>query len=993
MNRRIAVAFFLVSSVVLVAAGVWAGEALRPMAKPFPDTGFLESGPVGHQARFPMLTAVGDAVDFGDALIAGADYLQAMQADVTDDNAGNGTDGVDETPDDPDDAGWDWVVTSPLFHHTTAASPTNIYGETANGLLGAYLKTGDVGYFTAMTDCADEIKTSRITYRTGSDVIFLLDYNDLTGVSSTEYADSAKAKFDGRMDAYGHAGKFARYIRDVRAGQGYENGIIPWDIGIWARAAAMLADEYPSDPFDYAAAADTIAEVLWQDTFNDNPGYFDLDEDDGWDPDYGDLDYYWYNLGLCGLIDAFNASGLHTSEISGLVTRLLAGQYVSGAISYCYGANEDDEDWQSTAYAAMTLGRLDKATYQSEINMMGYYLGATQDASGGWVYSSGNHYPQVGGEMTGGIYYTTDFIPNGIAVDPASVACLSADEPCDEVEVLFSREDTTPVRGYSVTFELSSELELCDVMSASITEDTYLSGVGTTYFYITDNGGGSYTVDCAIAGLPCGATGDGVLFTIDVQGSGGDGTGTITVTSVTVRDCSNAPVVAFPGAPVDVTIDHTAPTAIADVAASQVKSGNDTDGTTAITLSFTAPGDAAEVEVYRAPYGDYPEYDDGTGSEPGAPGSYPPGSPWVLTSVTATGQTDEPSSRDFWYYVVYTKDACGNVSAVSNKTTGTLNYHLGDVTDGTTPGAGDNWVGTNDISLLGSNYWKTLIHNDPVNYLDVGPTTDYSVDALPTTDNEIQFEDLMMFAINFNQVSLLASPGPQVRVMEHPGLALEIESGLTDVVRARLVLTGNRESVKGLHAAISYGEGLEFVGLSRGGLWKDQSGPVFFEHRAVGGQLEVDGVVMGTSSTLQGSGVVCEVSFRVVGAVEAMPHLVVADLRDLANRRLERKAEPRQIGVESEPLLSQELRQVEFSARPNPFSGSTELRFAVPSGGRVSVKIYDAGGRLVRTLVDEEVGAGRYRAVWEGQGVSPGVYMAILETGREREVRKVTLLP
>jgi hypothetical protein len=748
----------------------------------------------------------------------------------------------------------------------------------------------------------------------------------------------------------------------------------------------LLEDEFPSASYDYAAAADSMAEVLWEDSFNDNPGYFDIVDDAGWDPTYGDHDYYWYNLGISGLIDAFNASGVHTSEISGLVTLLLDGQFSSGAISYCYGANEDDEDWQSTAFGAMALARLDKATYQSEINMMGYFLGATQDASGGWRYSSGNHYPQTAGQCLAGVSYTTDFIPNGIAVDPASVACLSADAPCDEVEVLFSREDTTPVRGYSVTFELSSELELCDVLSASITEGSYLSGIGTTYFYTTDNGGGSYTVDCSIAGLPCGATGDGVLFTIDVQGSGGDGTGTITVTSVTVRDCSNGPVVAFPGAPVDVTIDHTAPTAITDMAASQVKSSNDADGTTKITLSFTEPGDAAEVEVYRAPYGDYPEYDDGTGSEPAAPGSYPPGSPWVLTSVTASGQTDEPATRDFWYYVVYTKDACGNVSAVSNKTTGTLNYHLGDVASG-----GDNQVGTTDISLLGSNYWKTLIHNDPVNYLDVGPTSDYSVDGLPTTDNEVQFEDLMMFSINFGQVSLLADVAP--RIVETPELGLEVERGLTDLMTARLVLDGNRESVKGLHAEVSYGDGLEFVGLSRGSVWAGQAGPVFLEHRAEGGVVEVDGAVMGTASTLHGSGVVCELRFRLVGQVSELPHLAKADLRSLANRRLERKADPRRFSTDSEPALSQELTRVQFDARPNPFSGKTELHYALPSGGRVSVKIYDASGRLVRTLVDEEAGAGRHRAVWEGQGVSPGVYMAILEIGSEREVRKVTLLP
>ncbi|MBL0060784.1 MAG: hypothetical protein IPP40_04660 [bacterium] len=55
--------------------------------------------------------------------------------------------------------------------------------------------------------------------------------------------------------------------------------------------------------------ADDIAEVLWQDSFNDNPGLFDVMDDAGWDPDYANVNYWWYTLGVTGLLDAFNASG------------------------------------------------------------------------------------------------------------------------------------------------------------------------------------------------------------------------------------------------------------------------------------------------------------------------------------------------------------------------------------------------------------------------------------------------------------------------------------------------------------------------------------------------------------------------------------------------------------------------------------------------------------------------------------------------------------
>ena len=162
-------------------------------------------------------------------------------------------------------------------------------------------------------------------------------------------------------------------------------------------------------------------------------------------------------------------------------------------------------------------------------------------------------------------------------------------------------------------------------------------------------------------------------------------------------------------------------------------------GTTKITLAWSGVPSGSTVEVWRKGYGNYPGYDNGPtpGSIPSAPTSYPP-TGWTLTSVSASGQTDEPSSRDFYYYVAYVTDQYGTRSDVSNRTGGTLNYHLGDVSDGATAGQGDNSVSTPDLSLLGAHYGLRGSAVDAYNYLDVGPTTDLSVNARPTTDNKIK---------------------------------------------------------------------------------------------------------------------------------------------------------------------------------------------------------------------------------------------------------------
>ena len=68
---------------------------------------------------------------------------------------------------------------------------------------------------------------------------------------------------------------------------------------------------------------------------------------------------------------------------------------------------------------------------------------------------------------------------------------------------------------------------------------------------------------------------------------------------------------------------------------------------------------------------------------------YPVGSKIVLKNqfqADPGDPFDEALTRDFWYFIAYAKDGCGNVSVVSTMTGGTLGYHLGDVSNGVTPG-------------------------------------------------------------------------------------------------------------------------------------------------------------------------------------------------------------------------------------------------------------------------------------------------------------------
>ncbi len=82
---------------------------------------------------------------------------------------------------------------------------------------------------------------------------------------------------------------------------------------------------------------------------------------------------------------------------------------------------------------------------------------------------------------------------------------------------------------------------------------------------------------------------------------------------------------------------------------------------------------------------------------------------------------------------------------------------------------------------------------------------------------------------------------------------------------------------------------------------------------------------------------------------------------------------------------------------PNPFNPSTSIAFALPERAEVSLKIYNANGQLVRTLVQEERAAGQHVVQWEGknsagQEVASGVYWYRLQSGKSVQQRKMTLV-
>jgi hypothetical protein len=91
--------------------------------------------------------------------------------------------------------------------------------------------------------------------------------------------------------------------------------------------------------------------------------------------------------------------------------------------------------------------------------------------------------------------------------------------------------------------------------------------------------------------------------------------------------------------------------------------------------------------------------------------------------------------------------------------------------------------------------------------------------------------------------------------------------------------------------------------------------------------------------------------------------------------------------------------KVDFLATPspNPFQGTTSVRFGLARAAHVRLELFDLAGRRVRTLVDGELAAGRHAAAWDGRDergadVRAGIYFVrFAAPGRTLNARVVSL--
>jgi hypothetical protein len=75
---------------------------------------------------------------------------------------------------------------------------------------------------------------------------------------------------------------------------------------------------------------------------------------------------------------------------------------------------------------------------------------------------------------------------------------------------------------------------------------------------------------------------------------------------------------------------------------------------------------------------------------------------------------------------------------------------------------------------------------------------------------------------------------------------------------------------------------------------------------------------------------------------------------------------------------------------PNPFTSSTTIRYKVETSAMVSLEVYDAGGKLVESLVNKQLEPGMYNTTFNKAGLKSGIYfIKVMKNGTQLQTLKM----
>jgi len=428
----------------------------------------------------------------------------------------------------------------------------------------------------------------------------------------------------------------------------------------------------------------------------------------------------------------------------------------------------------------------------------------------------------------------------------------------------------------------------------------------------------------------------------------------------------------------DIVLDMTAP---APVTTFRPEGGHEV-----VNITWTDPADTDidVIEIWACLWDDvtdglgesvYPEFDDvsyfdGAGESPSV-ADLTADPDWVLLATVDPGEEayvhseTSPWARAAYGYHAFARDLAGNYSvSAPNWSRRVVNYIRGDF-DGN--GVIDIIP---DVSMFAAAYGTEEGDDAYNNIMDIGD----SGNTVPITDNDIDFEDLMVLALNYNAQGKAATGEPETPVLawyqvDETTWAMGLAEPCNSLKAVRLAA----KLPDGVTADLADGRDLD-AGLAHLLVNDERHG------------LDVAFAVLGNNSVLPGSGEI----FRITTSQPVDMTGIDVEVRDASNESIE-------FEMTSEPLVALPSVYAVEGNFPNPFNPQTTIKFALPEAQDVRIEIYDVRGYRVRLLVDESMPAGTHSVVWNGRDgygrqAASGTYFYRVQAGPLNETRRMLLV-
>ena len=365
----------------------------------------------------------------------------------------------------------------------------------------------------------------------------------------------------------------------------------------------------------------------------------------------------------------------------------------------------------------------------------------------------------------------------------------------------------------------------------------------------------------------------------------------------------------------------------------------------------------------------------------------------VGPEATTNVMTDN-LSRDMFYFRIYTMDKAANISTSSTATERATNYYLGDFGsgEGAPPGSTlyDGYVDGFDLNWFSGIYW-TVNPTGVTAEGDIAPT-DASVRSymlpghrfgIPHPDGQIEFEDLMIFSMNYANVAPKASAPVNATISKDFALNMQQNASGSEL-DVTVKLENNGTDVKGASVVLSFdAQVLKVKDVTSGTLFGEAGSQAFFASKIESGLLRIDGATMGTGRTVAYSGNLATVRFEVLGTGD--PGLVfgAARLRDGENRNIVAKLKSTSTNAPQGFALSQNF--------PNPFTPTTTIAYQVAENATVTIDVYNALGAKVAAIVNGTHDAGSYQVQLDASGLPSGLYYYTMRAGSFTATRSMTI--